>query len=120
MTLSFNAAEDLERLAVKRSFLQKKKKKKCASDDQLSLVALDSPVLLSPSIVSFFFSSLLTDTSRESCVTWTDDMFTFFRTRKVLDKIHTIHNARSYIFWPDIHVCFPKTAEFNRVSARFT
>ena len=34
-------------------------KKKIARDDQLSLVALDSPVLLSPSIVSFFF--LITD-----------------------------------------------------------
>ena len=57
---------------------------KIASDDRLSWVALDSPVLLSLSIV--FFSSLLTDTSRESCVTWTDDMFTFVRTRKVLNK----------------------------------
>ena len=44
MTLSFNAAEDLEQ---SRDHFCKKKKKKIASDDHLSLVALDSPVLLS-------------------------------------------------------------------------
>ena len=76
---------------VKRSFLQKKK---IASDDQLPLVALDSLVLLSPSIVSFF-SSLLTVLHIN--VTWKDDMFTFVRARKVLNK--NTYDSQCTIFY---------------------